>query len=93
LLGVLAILAAAGWFSSRAVFFIGTDDHGLVSIYQGLPYELPAGLKLYQEYYVSGVPSATIAPRRREQLMDHKLRSQSDASDLVRRLELGDLQP
>jgi PPM family protein phosphatase len=92
-LGVLAIIAAAGWFSSRAVFFIGTDDHGLVSIYQGVPYELPAGLKLYKEYYVSGVPSGSIATSRREQLMDHKLRSQSDAADLVRRLELGDLQP
>jgi protein phosphatase len=93
LLGVLAIVAAAGWFSSRAVFFIGTDDHGLVSIYQGVPYELPAGFKLYKQYYVSGVPSASLTAPRRAQLLDHKLRSQSDAADLVRRLELGDLQP
>jgi serine/threonine protein phosphatase PrpC len=92
-LGVLAIVAAAGWFSSRALFFIGTDDHGLVSIYQGVPYELPAGFKLYKQYYVSGVPSASLAAPRRAQLLDHKLRSQSDAADLVRRLELGDLQP
>jgi serine/threonine protein phosphatase PrpC len=92
-LAVAAIVGSAVWFSSRAVFFMGTDEHGLVTIYQGLPYELPGGFDLYQEYHVSGVPAASLTDARREQLMDHKLRSQSDATDLVRRLELGDVQP
>jgi hypothetical protein len=38
---------------------------------------------------VSGVPASDVPPRRRESLLDHKLRSQQDAADLVRKLELG----
>jgi hypothetical protein len=64
-----------------------------VTVYRGLPWELPAGVELYQEYYVSGVPAVALPEERREQLLDHRLRSRSDVRDLVRQLELGQLAP
>jgi serine/threonine protein phosphatase PrpC len=76
----------------RSVYFVGTDNDGFVAIYQGLPYDLPAGIHLYREQFVSGVSAATIAPSRRDTLLNHKLRSQRDADDLLKQLELGQLQ-
>jgi PPM family protein phosphatase len=75
----------------RSVYFVGTDHSGFVSIYQGLPYDLPAGVSLYREQFVSGVSAATLTPPRRDALLNHKLRSERDAKDLVKQLELGQL--
>jgi PPM family protein phosphatase len=75
----------------RSVYFVGTDNSGFVSVYQGLPYDLPAGIHLYREQFVSGVSAASLTPARRAKLLDHKLRSERDANDLVKQLELGQL--
>jgi protein phosphatase len=88
---IVAILGVAAWLATRAVFFIGTDRSGLVTIYRGLPYQLPLGINLYEDYYDSGVPADEVPLRRRRKLLDHQLRSRSDASDLVRQLETGQL--
>jgi protein phosphatase len=88
-LAVLGIVVGGVWVGTRAVYFVGVDDRGFVAIYQGLPYEGPGGVDLFSRSYVSGVPASDVPPRRRESLLDHKLRSQQDAADLVRKLELG----
>ena len=88
---VLAVLVVAGYLATRAVFFVGTDSSGVVTIYQGLPYELPFGIKLYERYYASGVVAAQVPSSRRRSLLDNELRSRSDATDLVRQLETGQL--
>jgi PPM family protein phosphatase len=75
----------------RSVYFVGTDHSGFVSVYQGLPYDLPGGVSLYREQFVSGVSAATLTPPRRDALLNHKLRSERDANDLVKQLELGQL--
>jgi hypothetical protein len=41
---------------------------------------------------VSAISAAALEPVRRDKLLDHKLRSQRDADDLVKQLELGQLQ-
>jgi protein phosphatase len=87
---LLGIVASGAWIASRSVYFIGTDDDGFVTLYQGLPYELP-GLNLYQEQFTSGVPAQTLTPRVRRTVTEHKLRSHDDAVDLVRQLERGEL--
>jgi len=87
---LLAIVASGAWIASRSVYFVGTDDDGFVTLYQGLPYDLP-GLPLYQEQFVSGVPAQTLGAHVRHTVTAHKLRSQKDAVDLVRQLERGDL--
>jgi protein phosphatase len=87
---LLVLIASGAWIASRSVYFVGTDADGFVTLYQGVPYELP-GLRLYQEQFVSGVPAETLSPRVRNVVTAHKLRSQDDAVDLVRQLERGDL--
>jgi protein phosphatase len=89
---VIGLVAAGGWLAIQSVYFIGTNSEGLVTVFRGLPYELPAGVHLYSTSFVSGVASGQLEPRRRHSLLDHKLRSRDDAADLVRRLELGELQ-
>jgi protein phosphatase len=88
-LAVLAVLGAGTWIATRAVYFVGTDSNGFVTIYRGLPYDGPAGIDLYQQYYTSGVPASEVPPRRRKSLLDHQLRSRDDVTDLVRKLERG----
>jgi protein phosphatase len=92
---VLAIIVVpvgiGGYLASQAVYFIGTDDDGFVTMYRGLPWELPAGIELYSVNYVSGVRADTVPERRRQRLLDHTLRSRDDAADLVRELERGRL--
>ncbi len=89
----LAIVGAALWTASRAVYFVGVDDESqVVTIYRGLPYELPFGIDLYGTYYPSGVSLAQVPSARRGTFTDHQLRSKDDAEDLVRQLERGDLE-
>ncbi|MDQ3091366.1 MAG: hypothetical protein M3R46_06835, partial [Actinomycetota bacterium] len=94
----LAITAAivlpvglAAWLAIGSVYFIGSGPQGFVAVYRGLPYELPLGVDLYTSAYLSGVPLGVVEEQRREQLLDHTLRSREDAADLVRRLEIGEL--
>jgi PPM family protein phosphatase len=62
-----------------------------VTVYRGIPYELPLGIDLYQEDYASGMPARAIPTRRRGRVLDHEWRSREDAVDLVRALERGQL--
>ena len=90
-LAVLGVLASAAYLAFQSVYFIGTNQRGLVTIFNGLPYELPGKVKLYKVEYVSGVAASTLVPTRRGALLDHSLRSESDAAELMRQLELGQL--
>jgi len=92
-LGLLLVAALLGglYALSRQVYFVGTNDAGLVTVYQGIPYELPLGIDLYKEHYASGMPARAIPTRRRERVLDHEWRSREDAVDLVRALERGQL--
>ena len=86
---VLALIVAGGYLASRQLYFIGTNSQGIVTIYRGFPYDLPAGINLYETYVVSGVPATLVPPDRRSHFFNNQLRSQSDALRLVRELELG----
>jgi protein phosphatase len=86
---IVALVAVGAWIGSRAVFFVGTNSNGVVTVYRGLPFELPGGIHLYENYYTSGVAAAELPAARRKRILGHQLRSKSDASDLVRKLELG----
>jgi protein phosphatase len=91
----LALVAAAlaGLYAlSREVYFVGTNDGGLVTVYRGVPYQLPFGIDLYEEEYASGMPARAIPPGRRERVLDHEWRSREVAVDLVRALERGQLE-
>ena len=88
---VLAGVVAGLYALSRQVYFVGTNDAGLVTLYRGVPYELPFGLELYDQEYASGVPAGAIPAGRRSRVLDHEWRGREDAVDLVRALERGQL--
>jgi len=86
---VLFLVGGGGYLASRQLYFIGTNNQGIVTIYRGFPYDLPAGIHLYETYLESGVPAVLVPADRRGQFFDNQLRSQEDALNLVRQLELG----
>jgi serine/threonine protein phosphatase PrpC len=88
LLTVLGVLLAGGYLAAQSIYFVGTNSRGLVTMFQGFPYELPGGIKLYSSYYVSGVSAATLSPARRGKLLDHRLRSEPEAGRLMHSLEV-----
>ncbi len=89
---VLGMLASALYLATQSVYFIGTNNRGLVTMFQGLPYRLPGNVGLYSSTYVSGVSASTLSPERQRALLDHSLRSEGDAAALIRSLELGQLE-
>jgi protein phosphatase len=91
---VLFLLACVGlgaYFASQTVYFVGVSNDGFVTVYRGLPYDLPAGVDLYTVNYESGVPADELTLGQRRTVTAHKLRSKNDAQDLVRQLETGEL--
>jgi PPM family protein phosphatase len=88
---LLAAVIGGAYVASRQVYFVGTNDGGLVTVYRGIPYELPLGIDLYQQDYASGMPARAIPAARRARVLDHQWRSRGDAVDLVRALERGQL--
>ena len=82
----------AAVLGARQVYFVGTDDAGLVTLYRGLPYDLPLGVELYSEQYASSVPARTIGRgAARAACSTTSGAAVDDAEDLVRQLERGTL--
>ena len=86
---LIIVIAALGglYAASRQLYFVGTDNTGLVTLYRGVPYDLPLGIKLYTQQYESSVPASALPSRQRSAVLDHRLRSRGDAVDLLRSLE------
>jgi protein phosphatase len=89
---VLGLIGAGAYLALQSVYFIGTNSRGLVTMFEGLPYKLPGNLTLYSSQYVSGVSASTLTPQRRHSLLNHSLRSETDAGSLIRSLELEQLE-
>jgi protein phosphatase len=88
---LLAIVGVGSYFASQTVYFVGTDSNGFVTLYRGVPYELPFGVKLYVKNFTSGVNVDQLPAGRRKALLDQRLRSRDDAVDLVRQVEQGNI--
>jgi protein phosphatase len=90
---LLVIVLGGFWLATRAVYFVGTDAQraNTVTIYRGLPIDLPFGIKLYSRAAGSGVTLESIPASRRETFTNHKLRSRDDAENLVNQLERGQI--
>ncbi|MBA2637277.1 MAG: hypothetical protein H0U79_03475 [Solirubrobacterales bacterium] len=91
-MGTIAALLAAAWVASRQAYFLGTDGSGLVTLYRGLPYEGPFGLRLYEQVAAGTVPASTLEASRRATLLDHRLRDRGNAVGVLADLEAGRLQ-
>lgn len=88
---VLFLLGGGAYLASREYFFLGTNSDGIVTIFRGFPYDLPLGIRMYEQFYVSGVPAGAVPADRRAELLNHQLRSQGSAISLVHAAELDQL--
>jgi len=88
---VVALMLCVLWaalIGLRWSHFVGVDpSSGKVAVYQGIPYDLGGGIKLFSLVHVSRIPAATLPAARRKRLFDHSLRSSESARSLVAKLE------
>jgi serine/threonine protein phosphatase PrpC len=89
LAAVLFLVGGGGYLASRQLYFLGTNGQGIVTVYRGFPYVLPFGVPMYETFYVSGVPASAIPQDRRATLLNHDMRSQRSASNLINSIERG----
>ena len=84
---VLALAAIATpfylWGQSR--YFLGFDE-GEVVVYRGLPFAL-LGHELNQEVRGTGLKESDIEERYRDQILEHRLYSESEVDAVVRDLK------
>ena len=82
-----ALVALAFWGLARA-HFVGASEDGRVTVYQGVPWDVGAGVSLYRERYVSELRAVQLAPDERNRLFDHDLTGYEDARLRVGAYEL-----
>ena len=89
LIGLLLVagVIAGAYVGSRQLYFLGTDEGGRIALYRGVPYELPLGVDLYSEVLSSPTRVDSLPEDRRDEVVDHDLRSRGDAVDLLENLE------
>src|SRR3954447_25038001 len=89
--GILLTLVAAVALVAivnRQFWFVGTNDSGQVTIYRGLPYDLPLGIAMYDAKRTTPVPAAAIRDaRQRKYVLDHHARGHDDSAALLRQIE------
>jgi protein phosphatase len=94
-LGIVAVAAAIGVLAlgvlgvlglSRA-HFVGAEPDGHVAVYQGVPWDIGLGMRLYRKVYDSPLLAAHLSENERRRLFDHDLESRADALSTVRGYE------
>ena len=77
-LAVLVVGALAVFGLSRG-HFVGVEENGAVAVYQGLPWDLGFGVKLYRVVYESPLIAANLSQAERQELFDHELQTRDGA--------------
>jgi PPM family protein phosphatase len=77
----LAVLVLGGLavFGLSRSHFVGVDKDGTVAVYQGVPWDLGFGIRLYRVVYESRLQAANLSQDERRTLFDHDLESRSAA--------------
>jgi protein phosphatase len=74
-LTLVALLLGGALFGISRAYFVGADEDGNVVVYQGVPFDIKAGVGLYRERYVSTLQASQLSPEERAVLFDHQLSS------------------
>jgi PPM family protein phosphatase len=82
-LAVLAILVGGAFLGLSRAYFVGAEEDGRVAVYQGVPWDLGGGARLYRARYVSQLRAAQLSPEERASLFDHSLISYDEARDRI----------
>jgi PPM family protein phosphatase len=89
LLIVIGAIVFGATYGLRHIWFLGTDDAGRVTLYRGVPYELPFGVKLYTEEHSSPVQTEALPEKRKDAVTGQSVRSRDDAVKLLEEIERG----
>jgi PPM family protein phosphatase len=89
LLVVIGAIVFGATYGLRHAWFLGTDSAGRVTLYRGIPYELPFGIKLYTERYSAPVQTDALPEKRKDAVTGHSVRSHADAVALLEEIERG----
>jgi PPM family protein phosphatase len=84
---VVFLFGGGGYLATRTLFFVGTNNDGIVTLYSGLPYDFI--VPFYEQSYVSGLPASEVPQADRARLFNHDLHSQSQAITIIRQAERG----
>jgi protein phosphatase len=78
--------ALAVWTLSRS-YFVGAQPDGHVAVYQGFPWNIVGGVRLYRMRYESPVLAGQLSQPERRALFDHDLRTYDRALGAVKQYE------
>jgi PPM family protein phosphatase len=73
------VLGAVSVFGLSRAHFVGVEENGSVAVYQGIPWDLGFGLRLYRVVYESPLLAAQLSQDERRKLFDHDLQSRNSA--------------
>jgi PPM family protein phosphatase len=84
---VLAAAIGLGLFGLSQSHFVGAQGDGHVAVYQGVPWDLGAGIHLYRVVYVSPLLTSQLTQKERKALFNHSLTSYSSARSKIQHYE------
>ncbi len=82
-LGFAALILLVAFWGLANAHFVGAEEDGHVAVYQGLPYDLGGGVRLYRVRYVSTLEAAQLSAEERAELFDHDLMGFGAARDRI----------
>jgi len=83
---VVVLAALVVWTLSRS-YFVGAQADGHIAVYQGFPWNIVGGVRLYRVHYESPVLAGQLSQAERRKLFDHDLRTYDRALDAVKQYE------
>jgi protein phosphatase len=86
LTALVVFAAVVVWTLSRS-YFVGVQPDGHVAVYQGFPWNIVGGVRLYRMRYESPVLAGQLSQPERRTLFDHDLRTYDRALDAVKQYE------
>ncbi len=87
-LAVVAVLVVLAFWGLAKAHFVGAAEDGRVAVYQGIPWDVGAGISLYRARYVSDLRAVQLTADERRRLFDHDLTGYADARRRVAAYEL-----
>lgn len=88
LLVLVAVLVVVAFWGLAKAHFIGAAEDGRVAVYQGVPWDLGAGISLYRVRYVSDLRAVQLTTDERRGLFDHDLTGYADARRRIAAYEI-----
>jgi serine/threonine protein phosphatase PrpC len=83
---VVVLAALVVWTLSRS-YFVGAEKNGRIAVYQGFPWNIAGGVRLYRLRYESPVLAGELSQAERRRLFGHDLRSYGSALAAVKEFE------